>query len=55
MALKEADETEFWLLLCQEKGITGAYEFLEKLIPVAGILNKILSTLSKQTLKGKAN
>lgn len=54
MALKEADETEFWLLLCQHKGVKGATKILAKLIPVAKILNKILSTLSKNSSKENA-
>ena len=50
IALKEADETEYWLLLCQSRDVTSATACLEKLLPIVRILNKIIST-SKSKLK----
>jgi four helix bundle protein len=44
IALKEADETEYWLLLCIERDITTAATCLHKLLPNVRILNKIIST-----------
>ncbi|MBL7939375.1 MAG: four helix bundle protein [Flavobacteriales bacterium] len=44
VALKEADETEYWLLLCIERKISSARTCLDKLLPVIRILNKIIST-----------
>jgi four helix bundle protein len=44
VAMKEADETEYWLLLCQARSIASAKPCLEKLIPTIRILNKIIST-----------
>lgn len=44
IALKEADETEYRLLLCQSRDITSATTCLEKLLPIIRILNKIIST-----------
>jgi four helix bundle protein len=43
VALKEADETEYWLLLCIERSIATA-PCLDKLLPIIRILNKIIST-----------
>lgn len=44
VALKEADETEYWLLLSSARNIEAAKTCLDKLIPIIRILNKILST-----------
>lgn len=44
VAMKEADETEYWLLLCQARSIASAKPCLEKLIPIIRVLNKIIST-----------
>jgi four helix bundle protein len=44
VAMKEADETEYWLLLCHARNIASAKPCLEKLIPIIRILNKIIST-----------
>lgn len=44
VALKEADETEYWLLLCNERMIASAQPCLDKLLPIIRILNKIIST-----------
>lgn len=44
IALKEADETEYWLLLCQSRDVASATACLEKLLPIVRILNKIIST-----------
>jgi four helix bundle protein len=50
IALKEADETEYWLLLCRSRNMASATQCLEKLLPILRILNKIIST-SKAKLK----
>jgi len=50
IAMKEADETEYWLLLCDARSIASAKPCLEKLIPIIRILNKIISS-SKTKLK----
>lgn len=48
IALKEADETEYWLLLCQaSESYPNTSELTEQLQPVIKILNKIIQT-SKQ-------
>lgn len=44
IALKEADETEYWLLLCIERNLATANAYLGKLLPIVRILNKIIST-----------
>lgn len=44
IALKEADETEYWLLLCAERNIATSRASLEKLLPIIRVLNKIIST-----------
>jgi len=44
IAMKEADETEYWLLLCSARNIVSSKPCLEKLIPIIRILNKIIST-----------
>jgi four helix bundle protein len=44
IALKEADETEYWLLLCNERRVVSAQPCLDKLLPIIRILNKIIST-----------
>ncbi|MCF8275510.1 MAG: four helix bundle protein [Flavobacteriales bacterium] len=48
LALKEADETEYWLLLCQaSENYPNTSELTEQLQPILKILNKIIQT-SKQ-------
>ncbi|MCB0810261.1 MAG: four helix bundle protein [Flavobacteriales bacterium] len=44
IALKEGDETEYWLLLCRAREINAAADCLEKLLPIIRILNRIIST-----------
>ncbi len=50
IALKEADETEYWLLLCVERNVNSARTSLDLLIPIVRVLNKIIST-SNEKLK----
>jgi four helix bundle protein len=50
IALKEADATEYWLLLCIERNIQNARTCLDRLIPMVRVLNKIIST-SNEKLK----
>jgi four helix bundle protein len=44
ISLKEADETEYWLLLCVSREIDSASACLEELRPIIRVLNKIIST-----------
>lgn len=45
IAIKEADETEYWLFLCDaHKGYPGCKELLNELSEILKILNKIIST-----------
>lgn len=44
IALKEADETEYWLLLCIERNVNSARPCLDNLVPIVRVLNKIIST-----------
>lgn len=48
IALKEADETEYWLLLCAARNIDAAKVCLDRLIPIVQVLNKIISTSNKK-------
>ena len=48
IALKEVDETEYWLLLCKHAKDYPSPEFLiEKLISISKVLNKIVATSKK--------
>lgn len=48
IALKEADETEYWLLLCKHsKSYPDSESLLEKLTSITKILNKIIGTSKK--------
>jgi four helix bundle protein len=53
IAAKEADETEYWLLLCKHsKSYPDSDKIIEKLQPVAKILTKIIATSKKsKTIK----
>ncbi|HEY0978238.1 MAG TPA: four helix bundle protein [Flavobacteriales bacterium] len=44
IALKEADETEYWLLLCRSMDMGGTDRCLDQLLPIIKVLNKIIST-----------
>jgi four helix bundle protein len=45
IAAKEADETQYWLLLCcQSKKYPDCTELLQKLEEITKVLNKILSS-----------
>ncbi|HET8803383.1 MAG TPA: four helix bundle protein [Aequorivita sp.] len=49
IALKEADETEYWLFLCQTiEGYPNCNEALIKLNGILKILNKIISSSKKK-------
>jgi four helix bundle protein len=51
IAAKEADETEYWLLLCKySKSYPSPAELLEKIISIKKLLSKIIAT-SKISLK----
>ncbi len=53
IALKETDETDYWLLLCNaSRHYPNTTELLNELNIILRILNKIVST-SKQNIKGK--
>ncbi len=55
IAIKEAEETEYWLLLCKH---SDEYPYcdslLDKLTSITKILNKIIGT-TKQLIKSSAN
>lgn len=45
IALKELNETEYWLLLCKESpGYPAPTELLESIVPIWKVLNKIISS-----------
>ena len=45
IAAKEADETEYWLLLClQSKKLPDTESLLNELIPIKKVLSKIIGT-----------
>jgi four helix bundle protein len=51
IAAKEADETEYWLLLCKKSAsYPNPEELLTKIISIKKLLSKIIST-SKNSLK----
>jgi four helix bundle protein len=47
IAAKEADETEYWLLLCKYSNLEPCDDLLEQIKSIQKIINKIIST-SKQ-------
>lgn len=49
IAAKEADETEYWLLLCSRSGYENCSGLLEQCNSISKVLSKIISS-SKQTL-----
>ena len=50
ISAKEADETEYWLLLCQSSpGYPDCHLLLEKILSIRKVLSKIIST-SKRTM-----
>ena len=51
IALKEADETEYWLLLCIERNVSSAKSCLDKLLPIVRVLNKIISTSNANLIR----
>ena len=45
IASKEADETEYWLMLCRDTGIApSAGELLEKVASITRVLSKIIAS-----------
>lgn len=49
IAAKEADETEYWLLLCENsKSYPSPIDLNDKLNDIRRVLNKIISTSKKQ-------
>jgi four helix bundle protein len=49
IAMKEAEETEFWLFLCNElKNYPSGEKLLKELFEIIKILNKIISTAKKK-------
>ena len=52
IALKEADETEYWLFLCENlENYPNPIGLLEKLNSILKMLNKIISTSKSNSLK----
>jgi four helix bundle protein len=50
IAAQEADEAEYWLLLCKEsKHYPDTTELLNELTSIMKVLNKIISSSSKET------
>ncbi|WP_239057356.1 four helix bundle protein [Muricauda sp. TY007] len=50
IAMKEAEETEFWLFLCNElNNYPSAEKLLAELFDIIKILNKIISTSKRNT------
>ena len=48
IAMKEADETEFWLFLCNElENYPNSEELLSEVFDILKITNKIISTTKK--------
>ena len=48
IAAKEADETEYWLLLCQySKNYPDTIELQNKLVSIKKLLSRIISTSKK--------
>mgnify|MGYP005848655653 CR=1 FL=1 len=48
IAMKEADETEFWLFLCNElENYPNAEDLLDDIFEILKITNKIISTSKK--------
>lgn len=55
LSSKEADELEYWLLLCNEvESYPKSNELLEKLTTIKKLLNKIIGT-SKNNIKNQVN
>jgi len=55
IALKETDETEYWLLLCKHsENYPTPTDLIEKLMSISKILNKIRET-SKNKIQTSAN
>ena len=53
IAMKEADETEFWLFLCNElENYPNAEELLNEVFDILKITNKIISTTKKMSQRG---
>ena len=50
IALKEADETEYWLFLCKDSNYSDPQLLIEKLSEIIKILNKIIGTAKVKTL-----
>lgn len=50
VALKEADETEYWLLLCKHSNYENCDSLLLKIEEVKKVLGKIVATTKKQYL-----
>lgn len=52
LSAKEADETQYWLMLCNyAEGYPSAEILLNKLDEVSKVLNKILATSKTKTIK----
>ena len=52
IALKEVDETEYWLFICNEvDSYPSTNHLIEKLSEISKVLTKIVSTSKKNTLQ----
>ena len=55
IALKEADETEYWILLCEHaKNYPKPVGFIEKLSSIRKVLNEIISSAKKSSVNLKS-
>jgi four helix bundle protein len=51
ISAKEAEETEYWLMLCKEsKNYPNDQNLLDKLLSIKKLLNKILATLKRKQI-----
>ena len=44
IAAKEADETEYWLMLCKESYVCDCEDLIFEIKPIIKVLSKIIST-----------
>ena len=55
IAAKETDETEYWLLLCQEsEGYIDCNDLLKDCISISRVLSKIISTSKSKIMKSSS-
>jgi four helix bundle protein len=50
IAAKEADETEYWLLLCKESGYADCSEMLVEIKSIIKVITKIISSCKRRSI-----